>query len=966
MQERKPRFYVLDLLRGLAVFLMLLAHSVYFFSNRDNSLTLSLENIGNTFCFTTFLLVSGAVSYVAYLKEDLASSRKSRILKRIIALIVSYYLIAVFVELKSILHADALQGLGIIVDIISLRNLPSYTEYIVPFIIYPLIMLVFSAISRKIAKSLISVVLISTILYFVGWVLYTLPNVNFFEPWRALVAGAPGYFRFPILQYSPVFIIGLYWGRRLVSQDNIREKEKFAIRSCLFFVIAFIILLYSANSIGSAPQEILRRWPPSLGFLTFSMAASFLAAYILYKLKSLRSLPIIRDFLLVLGQNAFAFFWAHVFLLTLYKFTGAPQISSPFVFVLMFLFLIAASLMLATILPFNYKFVLCMVRGSCEEEEIRNSEILKLEEEVIKGTKKEIGFLRRFFFSVADGSAKRRRLIKKRHILAGLVIGIVVAALVSPVVLDEVRTSIRNNKSAAWWDDSYAYRQNLNIVNTSTFSNISKGQTLKFNIDHKAMVDSGESRADGGDVKLLYYSSNGYKLVPFRADVWLSGQTEISFVNQETVKGGQNNPLYYLYFGNSIVGADNYNFDISPTPAEYKIEKSEKSTHAIVASVSKKWNLIENNSGNMEVYGRPMVEFSKEAVASYKVLETSLNGKMIVNSEGFFEAQIQVSRLKAGAYQIQIELNDNGNIYFSQKAGFFVSYPLYVAWTYDWEGYDVSGSYLSASENISREFGIPITHFFNPRIYTTSSITPERAQYLTDWLKQRISSGDGYGLHLHMFYDFVELSGVTVKKEPRWDKAEGDGYSVLTSAYSKDELKQIIAKAISELKNQGLPEPEIYRAGGWFANIETLKALEELGFKADSSGRTAYKFGQNNTAGHWDLSPLSQPYFPSRTDQNAPSLSNHLNLLEIPNNGADSYWFSASQMIDRFNANFLNKPLKEKKQLTYLSHPHWFKQSEQNRVRELFEYIAKYNNSSDSGPVVYVTSEELLNVWTNR
>lgn len=964
MQEKKSRFYALDLLRGLAVFLMLLAHSVYFFSHRDSSLIISLENTGNVFCFTTFLLISGAVSYIAYLNHDLADSRKNRVIKRILALIVSYYLIAVFVELKSILHDDVWQKISILLDIITLRNLPSYTEYIVPFIIYPLIMFVFSDVFRKIAKNILLVVVFSTIFYLVGFLVYNLPFAGFFEPWKALVAGAEGYFRFPLLQYFPVFLLGLYWGRQLIRLENIKLKEQLVAKLGLLFAITFLLIWYFANALDVSAGEILRRWPPSLGFLAFSSSISFLVSYLIYKSKNFRSLPVLKDFLLILGQNAFAFFWAHVFLLTLYKFISGPQISSLLVFVIMFVLLIVVSLILATILPFNYRFVLCKVRGSCEEDEIRDSEVLKLEEEVLRGTKKELGFLRKFFFPAPDGTTKRKRLIKKRHILAGLVIGAVVAALVSPAIVEEVKTSIKNSRNASWWDDSYAYRQNINVVNTSTFSNISEGQTLKFQINHKKMVEAGESKADGGDIRMVYLAASGYKEIAFLVDSWGSEQTEITFNNQEIINGGSNDSLYFLYFGNTLASFEPGDFNLEPTPADYRVELSSTSTHAVLASVSKKWNLIEKDDGKLEVYGRPMVEVSKEATVRYRVLDTPLKGMMVVNSEGFFEAQIQISSLKAGTYQVQIELNDNGNILLSQKVGFYVSYPLYITWTYDWEGYDVSGAYLKASEDISREYGVPITHFFNPRIFTTSTITPDRAQYLTDWLRNRMNIGDGYGLHLHMFYDFVELSGVTPKKEPRWDKAEGDGYSVLTSAYSKDELKQIISKAMSELENQGLPEPEIYRAGGWFSNIETLKALEELGFGADSSGRTAYKFGQNSIAGHWDLSPLSQPYFPSRTDQNAPSLSNHLNLLEIPNNGTDSYWFSASEMIERFNANFTNQPLKEKKQLTYLSHPHWFKQSEQSRIRELFGYIAKYNNSSDSGPVIYVTSQEILDIWT--
>lgn len=968
MHNQKARYYMLDLLRGLAVFLMVLAHSVYFFHNRDNSFILTLETIGNTFCYVAFLLVSGAVSYIAYIHDNNNLIDKKRILKRISILLLSYYLIALFVEIKNIISADGFDKFKIILDIILFRLLPSYTEYIVPFIIYPVLLIFFHKYFSYLSKKIISVLLFSILIYMVGYGLYQIPIQGYLLPWKALLAGAEGYYRFPIMQYFPVYVFGLYWGRRLTTLKNLSEKRKFVGKCSLILFLLLLIISLGGQNFGFFFDDIILRWPPAPGFLFLGLALAFLASYLIYLFKRFNALPILRDLLLVLGQNAFAIFWAHVFLLSLYKMAHGPQVSSLGMFILMFLFLIIASLILATVLPFNYRFVLCHIKKSCEDQEeaLQKSSIIKLEEEIVAGSKKEYRLLHKYFFPHPDGTARRRKLIKKRHIVAGIIIGALAAILVSPLVVQEIKTSIRKNANIFWWDDSYAFRKSLKIHNLSSFSNISENQALSFDFDHQKLVEMSESRLDGGDVKILYYNGKNYQILPFLIEnSWNLPATRITFLSQSLIKGGDINDSYFIYYGNALATNDNVSFDINPTSAEYSIELGDTKTHAVTAEVSKKWNLIEDKDSDriIEIYGKPNIELDN-AKATYQIIGTKINREMTLSSDGLYCAELSISDLSAGTYQVQIEINDGGNVYLSQKEGFFVSYPLYIAWTYDWEGYDVNGAYLNASENISNEYNLPITHFFNPRIYITNTINQERAEYLTAWLKKRLSVGDGFALHLHMFYDFVEAAGVEAKMEPRWDKAEGDGYSVLTSAYTQDEMRQIIVKALQELEKQGLPRPQVYRAGGWFANLDTLKILDELGFGADSSGRTKYSFGQNNQAGHWNLESTTQPYFPSQTDQNTSSLSSHLKLLEIPNNGADSYWFSASQMIERFNANFNRMPLKDKKQLTFLSHPHWFKQAEQDKIRELFDYISKYNNSSDSGPVIYATSQQILELWT--
>jgi hypothetical protein len=226
--------------------------------------------------------------------------------------------------------------------------------------------------------------------------------------------------------------------------------------------------------------------------------------------------------------------------------------------------------------------------------------------------------------------------------------------------------------------------------------------------------------------------------------------------------------------------------------------------------------------------------------------------------------------------------------------------------------------------------------------------------------------GDEIGLHLHMFPDAVRDAGVEPKNEPTWGGGWSHGYDVLTTAYSKEELGEILYRAKGWFVSQDLGMPKSFRAGAWFANLDTLRALEAADFLVDSSGRTAYTFGTKSVPGFWDLSPTSQPYFPSTENQNSDLPGPNLRVLEIPNNGADSFAFLGEEMIARFDANYEGQLLIKPAQVTFLSHPHWFNSDRQNKMRQVFEYIRQFEYRLGRGPVVYATLREVYDGFISR
>ena len=980
MSEQEKRFYLLDLLRGLAVFLMVLSHTVYFFHNGTSPFFLGLENFGNTVCFITFLVVSGAVSYLAYFKNGAFNlERKKKVTKRLKMLLLSYWFLAFFVTADQLVKGFGFARWKIILDILTFRNLPSYTEYIPPFIIYAFLLVLMPSFFEKITKRISKVLLYSVGFYLAGFVLYLLPSVSFFAPWKALLSGADGFYRFPIFQYMPVFLFGLFWGKTISETKGLVKKEHFVSVAIYSLIIFEVVLITAGIFLSDNLDFILFRWPPSITFLGVGLGFTCLSALALYRAKQLARHPILRDFLLVLGQNAFALFWTHIFILQLYQMAGGAKVDNIFVFFFLVLLTFVLSLALATFIPFNFKFNLTFIKASLEEQEelLEKETLMKLGEEV-EEVYEEIVFeesrIKKFFFPHPSKGPAGRKLVKKRHMMAGSLALLLVIFAVFPSVLEEKDKAVKSATSATWFSDEFAYRQKIIVKNGESFASLPEGKKIKASFDQASLIKEKKSLKNGADLRLVYGRGSCFSSVNF----WLngspsSGQAHIIFEVAESIAPGQEDGNYFLYYGNAVAESKSKNDpSIAMWESKYEVSFAGELSYPLLMVAEKIWNLKEKDKNlTLPISLKTDREFLNPNV-TYEIMGQDINGKFNLGEKNLFQESVNISELLPGKYQIRATIKEAGKTYLSQKCGFYVSNPLYVAWTIDWEGYDVADTYLNALGQITDKHDAKLTNLFNPRIYTTSSIAENRKNYLTNWVRSRNQKkNDEIGLHLHMQYDFVTAAGVEPKRADKWSNwgdIYNDGYAVLTTDYTKDELVKIYKKAFEYFDKMGLGRPETYRAGGWFANGETLKALEEVGIKVDTSGRTKYDFGydaSHKQTGFWDLPETAQPYFPSKTNQNKTG-SDNLSILEVPNNGADSYWFKAEDMINRFNKNYSGDILDNPRQVTYLSHPHWFNKSEQDRMDKVLTYVDNFKNDTDDGPVIYAASKDIYNAWEGK
>jgi len=323
--------------------------------------------------------------------------------------------------------------------------------------------------------------------------------------------------------------------------------------------------------------------------------------------------------------------------------------------------------------------------------------------------------------------------------------------------------------------------------------------------------------------------------------------------------------------------------------------------------------------------------------------------------------------LSPGKYEIVPVVSNSCSTLTGSSVEINVSYPVYVAWTIDWEGYYIRQEYLDDMASIADKYEAPITHFFTPRFYITKTLSSAQIQIYTDFVKsRRDEKGDSIGLHLHMFNDMWEQVGVETHDEPSWgSKYRGDdGYDVPTSSYTYEELTKLFNWSKSVFVSKGLGNPTMFRAGGWFADEETLRALQDTGFMLDSSGRTPISFGANKLQSPWLLAMTSQPYRPNIYNQNSYNAP-QLDLWEFPNNGGDSWSLSGESMISRFDANYNGTYTYQKKLFVFLSHPEAFS-VDSPKINMLFEEIDIYSNKKDSGPVIYITVDDASDIWTQE
>ncbi len=325
-------------------------------------------------------------------------------------------------------------------------------------------------------------------------------------------------------------------------------------------------------------------------------------------------------------------------------------------------------------------------------------------------------------------------------------------------------------------------------------------------------------------------------------------------------------------------------------------------------------------------------------------------------------AALDLQGTPPGAYAMEVvERLAGGDMVVATK-DIVISEPEYIVWTLDFEG-DASGDDAMANTAaIADELVIPMTIMWNPRVWTSSQVSPARADAMLAWTKARAAKGDEVSLHLHMWTDFVRAAGLVPRTAPSW-AGRGDGYDVPLTAYIEREQRTLIEYGLRLMSERELARPTTFRAGGQFANEATLRTLAALGFVADASAVPAGAFGRLPYP--WTLAADAQPYRPSPSDANK---AGELPLLEAPTIGGNTFGYDVRTIepIIRADLSLLAPPravAMERRAITIVSHPGTIGVTERAAIEALFRAFDPLRYDRDMGPVRFVTLAQLAKAF---
>jgi uncharacterized membrane protein len=927
----------IDILRGLTVALMVITHVIavtYDYEKGTSGLVYHVGLIGGIASFTSFLFISGVSSFFAYYKSgELEREKYKRIIIRTLKIILIFYLLAFAFNIASRILYLPINTFWLkqVIKILGFLEVPEFTEFLITLAFFSLSILIFSKLYLLALRNKLVLVIAGVVSFILGISLYTVNfENNILNYYKALLAGHGNLHTFPILQYFPIFLLGLYFGKYLLTRKDFLQRVKgssiLLIGSSLITIIS--VLLYSKfDSLHFYPMPNEGRFPPSIGFLGLSLTIALLlllGSFVIDRYKNRLVNPII-----FIGEHALGFFLLHELILFAFKFFTSFEG-----------YFIRFSSFLEILVVFMIVMISCAI-------------LLYLND--------------RYESKVYSIAINKKVLPRGLAFASCLILGFLIYSdilkpnLASEEVYNYERVYEPEKRSLGWWNDSFEYYRKINIKDGSSLWVLMEFDRSNCFIEGKCSED---------DLRVIALKDSSYRQIPFVLVDGDHSKTKIAFK-----KLGDEE--YFLYYGNKL--AERFVKLEETVPSEVPLSSlGEEVKHSIDVVLNHKWFLktLDPSLGrNLNFQIKLDESFSSNLLVFYSVTGDAYesNNKVEFADKSNISIDYPTNDLKPGTYFIKatvLDLDNQLTEFTSTKRPFFISYPMYVTWTIDWEGWDVAYYDLLAMASITSEFKIPMTHFFNPRIYTKeqnfySTISKERAEYLTQWIKDRhYNYGEEIGMHLHMFPDMLKELEITPKGQAVSGAMYGD---TLVLSYTADELEKVLTWGKEKFEENGLPEPISFRAGGWMASLNSMEALERTGFLIDSSGRTAGPINPaypNGIQVPWNLKETTTPYRISRNDMNSWE-GDLFSLWEFPNNGADSYWFSAADMKNRLDVNFSTKEkvMTKPQVTTFLSHPHWYSGIDHPKIKELFTYSNQFLFQNDNGPIVNSTLRDAYIYW---
>jgi hypothetical protein len=392
-----------------------------------------------------------------------------------------------------------------------------------------------------------------------------------------------------------------------------------------------------------------------------------------------------------------------------------------------------------------------------------------------------------------------------------------------------------------------------------------------------------------------------------------------------------------------------------------------------VAGVTR-WNLI----GNPLTPGHDTLALDVTAPADTDVVDVWVAGgagQRLTASGGHFTGSVAIGALGPGEHELLLAA-DGATTAFA-RATFVRSHPLYFMMTTDWDFADPGAAALDAHDDLRDAHpGVRYTMFVGPYTFTDPRVTEARRAELVTWLQaHRDQHGDEIGLHIHPYCSFVTQAGLECNTDDSTLYAtDASGYTIKLEAYGRAGLETLLDHADDLFVARGLGKPVTFRAGGWTASLDNLKALAAKGYVADTSANNWARMEEWtrpavtelyrwNMANWSEIGDTSQPYYPNVDDKQSGEPP-HVPILEVPDNAIMVDYVTTAEMIQIFTANWDGTPLA--RPTTYMMgfHPsdRWTA-TEYQRLDGILDHADRFLAANHDGPVVYELLKNLPAVW---
>lgn len=279
----------IDITKGILTVGMVFTHVNAFLSNNNSMMLKGLIILTDLVSFSGFLFCFGFASWSAYLSKP-SIPWKSAIrtaFKCYLAFVTSGVAFRVLVDRENL-------SPRVIMRVSLLRDVPGFSEFLLAFSIVTLFGCIMAPVIRAATNSVKNLLVAMAVCIFVTF----FPARTSLDPLIGLFIGSSDYSYYPVIQYFPLFLLGVFAART----EIVPQVKLFLVGSA--GTIAFLVL----DSIDII-KIIINRFPPSLLWILGSICA-VVAYYGIAHFIALSSHTWLAKYLNAVGSNVLLYLLA--------------------------------------------------------------------------------------------------------------------------------------------------------------------------------------------------------------------------------------------------------------------------------------------------------------------------------------------------------------------------------------------------------------------------------------------------------------------------------------------------------------------------------------------------------------------------------------------------------------------------------------------------------------------------------